>query len=54
LSSLEEHIGEIPNQSVERRTSSMIELCHNDMSVCAQKARFALAEKSHRLSLSAS
>ena len=30
----------------------MIKLCHNDMSVCAQKARFALAEKSHRLSLS--
>jgi hypothetical protein len=23
----------------------MIELYHNDMSVCAQKARFALAEK---------
>ena len=23
----------------------MIELCHNDMSVCAQKVRFALAEK---------
>ena len=30
----------------------MIKLYHNDMSVCAQKARFALAEKSHRLSLS--
>ena len=30
----------------------MIELYHNDMSVCAQKARFALAEKSHCLSLS--
>jgi hypothetical protein len=24
---------------------TMIELYHNDMSVCAQKARFALAEK---------
>lgn len=50
--------GCLPSDFRERKDTMMLELYHGDMSVCAQKARFALAEKglewkSHRLRLGA-